>query len=221
MKKTFLVLVALLVAAAPLYAVTEAVLTATAETWIREAAPDSVYEDDGLNIYSSLSATDQARRYTLLEFDVSGIAGGDYTGVELNLFSIGGWSSADYPAISEAYIVDTAGATIGGMSWNAYMPYDAGAVALESLGVYDYDTDAYDVWLTSVGSAADLSAVLAETDGILTIVIKAVEDGTEYRADWEDNAYYGNRATLTLVPEPTTMALLGLGGLALIRRKRN
>lgn len=229
MKKVFAVLVVLFVATVPLYAVSESVLTVTAETWVREVAPDADYENDGLGIYSSASATDQARRYTLLEFDVSGVdAGAGYTGVELNLFSMAGWSSKDYLTLTEAFIIDTSGATIAGMTWNTYMPYDSGAVALDSLGRYDYDTitnepTAYDTWVTSAGSAADLSAVLAEVagDGVLTIVIKAVEDGVEYRADWEDDAYYGNRATLTLVPEPATMTLLALGGLALIRRRRS
>jgi hypothetical protein len=36
-----------------------------------------------------------------------------------------------------------------------------------------------------------------------------------------DNDFYiGNNASIVLIPEPTTLLLLGLGGLALLRRKR-
>lgn len=230
MKKVFVVLVVLFVATVPLYAVSESVVGVSTELWLREVAPNTSYENDGLGIYSSLSSTDQARRVSVLEFDISGIdAGAGYTGVELDLYSMEDWSSKDYPVLSEAFIIDTAGVSIAGMTWNSYVAtYEAGEVALDSLGAYAYDTitnepSAYGIYVTSAGSAADLSTILAEVagDGLLTIVIKAVEDGTEYRADWQDDVYHGNRAILTLVPEPATMTLLALGGLALIRRRRS
>lgn len=201
-------------------------ITTTGECWIREVAPDTVYDPDGLNIYNSLSSTDQARRVTLIEFDLTGVDLASKTGVELDLYSIAGWSSEDYPTVSEAFIIDTAGVSIAGETWNGYMgAYDAGKVALASLGAYNYDTitnepSAYDTYVKSTGSAGDLALVQAETDGLLTLAIFAVEIGYEVRADWEDDTYYGNRGILTLVPEPMTMSLLGLGGLALLRRKR-
>ena len=201
-------------------------VTTTGETWLRESDPDTSYDNDGLGVYNSMVTTDD-RRITLIEFDLTGVVLASITGVELDMFSIAGWSSEDYPTVTEAYILDTAGASIAGQTWNGYMgAYDAGKVALTSLGFYDYDTitnepSAYDTYVKSVGSAADLALVQAETDGLLTLAIWAQETGYEVRGDWEDDAYYGNRGFVTLVPEPATMILLGLGGVALIRRKRS
>ena len=83
--------------------------------------------------------------------------------------------------------------------------YDGSKAALDSLGAYDYDTitnepAAYDTYMKSIGSAADATDVsdVIAGDGLLTIVIWAVETGYEVRADWEDDVYLGNRAFLTL-----------------------
>ena len=90
-------------------------VTVATELWLREVEPDLTYEGDGLNIYHSLvSATGTGRRISVLEFDLSGLSG-SYSSVTLDLYSMEEWSSANYPVVSEAYVIDTAGASIAGL----------------------------------------------------------------------------------------------------------
>ena len=177
------------------------------EGWLREQT-DSFYEDDGLNIYNSLISSGDQRRISLLEFDLSSLAPGPYSSVTLDLYSMEEWSSAAYPVVSEAFIVEMGGNPIEDLSWTSYFSiYDPLIDPLDTLGAYDYgsittEPAAYDTYVTSIGSAADLAKVLAKKtgDNKLTIVIKAVETGYEVRADWEDDVSFGNRAFLTFVP---------------------
>jgi len=177
------------------------------EGWLREQT-DSFYEDDGLNIYNSLISSGDQRRISLLEFDLSSLAPGPYSSVTLDLYSMEEWSSAAYPVVSEAFIVEMGGNPIEDLTWTSYFSiYDPIIDPLDTLGAYDYgsiatEPTAYDTYVTSIGSAADLGKVLAEKtgDNKLTIVIKAVETGYEVRADWEDDVNFGNRAFLTFVP---------------------
>jgi hypothetical protein len=191
------------------------ILPVATELWIREVDADTTYESDGLNIYNSLvSAPGAGRRISVLEFDLSGLSGSSYSSVRLDIYSMEEWSSANYPVVSEAYVIDTAGVSIAGMTWNSYLAtYDAGKVALDTLGAYDYgsistEPNAYDTYMTSLGSESDLARVMAETagDDLLTIVILAVETGYEVRGDWEDDVYMGNRGFLTFVPVPNGKA---------------
>ncbi|MBN2375124.1 MAG: hypothetical protein JXD22_01890 [Sedimentisphaerales bacterium] len=177
------------------------------EGWLREQT-DSFYENDGLNIYNSLISSGDQRRITLLEFDLSSLPPGSYSSVSLDLFSMDEWSSATFPVVSEAFIVEMNGNPIQNLTWTSYFStYDPNIVPLDTLGAYDYGTiinepSAYDTYVTSTGSSADQAKILAEKtgDNKLTIVIKAMETGYEVRADWEDDVYFGNRAFLTFTP---------------------
>jgi len=182
-------------------------ITVETEGWLREQT-DSFYEDDGLNIYNSLISSGDQRRITLLEFDLSSLAPGPYSSVTLDLYSMEEWSSVAYPVVSEGFIVEMGGNPIEDLTWTSYFStYDPIIDPLDTLGAYDYgnistEPAAYDIYVTSIGSASDLSKVLAEKtgDNKLTLVIKAAETGYELRADWEDDVNFGNRAFLTFVP---------------------
>ena len=181
MRKVLLLMCVVLVYGDSRETMAQTIVPVDTELWLRESAPTTSYEGDGLGIYNSLAP---GRRISVLEFDVSGISG-DVTSITLDLYSMDEWSSKDYPSVSEAYIIDTAGASIAGMTWNSYFAsYDAGKVALDTFGAYNYGTitaepAAYDTYLTSSASGADLTKILAETTGddLLTIVILAVETG--------------------------------------------
>ena len=238
-KKVFMVLAALaMFVPAAAMAVDLAIVT-DGEIWTREVAPDTSYENNGLNVYNdNISASNAGQRETLIQFDLSGVdfTPGAYADICLELWSMSEWSSSGYPTLTEAAIFDTNGSGVTTTTWNSYYAgLDATETPLESMGAYDYDTitnepGAYGTYLKSFGSAADLAAVLAETDGILTIIVRAVSTGpggAEYRADWGDDIYGdggGNRATLTLkmIPEPTSLVLIGIGmvGLLGVRRRK-
>ncbi len=154
---------------------------------------------------------------------------------------MGEWSSSGWEVVTEAAIFHTAGgAGVTAIDWTTYYAgLDATESPLDSLGVMAYGTignepAAYDTYIKSWGSAADLADILAETDGILTIIVRAAPTGAggaEYRADWGDNVYgpgfdntgsQTNRALLTfkMIPEPTSLVLICIGMVGLLGMRR-
>ncbi len=74
---------------------------------------------------------------------------------------------------------------------------------------------------------AMLNAAIADGDSLLTVILIADQDGTPN--DDSDDAYLQFRSSevsnanlrpMLIVPEPATMGMLALGGLALLRRRR-
>ncbi|HUT35697.1 MAG TPA: PEP-CTERM sorting domain-containing protein [Planctomycetota bacterium] len=51
-------------------------------------------------------------------------------------------------------------------------------------------------------------------------VLVTSQRGSADSVQYAEARFFGTYGTLTLVPEPSTMALLALGGLALLRRRR-
>jgi len=176
------------------------------DVWIREAAGDTTYEDDGMNVYNSqVSCSGCARRAGLLEFDVSSAAGKTVIGARLWVWQIGSWSSAPYPCKTHALVVNPNQTPFSSTTWNSYQAEYAGTeVALQSLGVYDLAGNVpseLDTYIPSYyASPADLALIQAEADGdgVLSISLWADEDPVEYRMDFADDAYFGYRAQLEL-----------------------
>ena len=76
--------------------------------------------------------------------------------------------------------------------------------------------------VVSTGLSVDLSALASQTSAFTIRItpnrISGTNGAASQRAGWIDNVTLN--ATVTPVPEPSSAALLGLGGLALIRRRR-
>lgn len=168
------------------------VLTAAVDVWIREAAPDATYENDLISVWSSRSS-DGARRYGLVEFDVSGLSGQTLQFVALELYSRTGGSQASLPLRQQAFVIASGGRSPGSTTWNTYVAeYEGGKQPLEGLGRYDLPAvnsspGLQNAYVSSAASPADISLLQSVIDagGPLRLVL-AADEGADYRRDWGD-----------------------------------
>ncbi len=196
----FVLLIAALHAASTDAGGAQVVLEPVFDAWIRdEGAPgpddDFVRDNDFVGVWSSEFGP---VRYGLVQFDLSALAGQTITAVTLEMFNpVSGFSDDDEPARQAAFIIDTSGGTAmgPGLNWSVYqVEYDGNETALETLGAYDIGPttttpEIQNVFIASVASANDVAAVqnaLEGPTGFLSVVFKAVEDGTGYKAGWGD-----------------------------------
>lgn len=235
----------LLVAAGALAAAMEASgqeFTATGDVWLREVGPDSTFENDWVSVWSSASNDGGAngRRYGLYEWDISSLAGQDLASAVISLWVGDDYSGTTLPVRQHAFVLDTTGKTsIFSSTWNTvqneHLLLNA-ETALESLGAYDQGVP-LDLGITGTyqdsfaASANDLALLesIANGSGILTVLMVADEDGSDYRGDWGDGANAGGsgfgpdtpgKLIVTVVPEPAAMTLFGLAAAAVMTRKR-
>jgi subtilisin-like proprotein convertase family protein len=184
------------------------VFTPVKDVWLRESHPNNTYENDPLSVWSSAS-TNHARRYGVIEFDVSALAGLTLQSATLGLFS--GSTGAtqhgylEYPQKQTSYVIDSGGTATASLTWNTYMAeFDATKVSLSRLGRYDLpanDPSQALTYMDSQASAADLALIAAAANGSgkLRIVMIAVEDGVAYERDWGDIEAWGKPAKLTVL----------------------
>jgi hypothetical protein len=198
-------------------------IEASADHWIREIGPDTVFNDDGISVWSTSKGD---RRYGLAEFDLSSLAGTTIDGAKLGLYSaVHRYSDFRTPIIQNAFVI---AGPIDGLTWNSYMAgQDAGKVALQTLGAYNLpaasdDPAQQNAFMYSYASTADLALIQAAINGSgrLSLVFVADESGAYGRSWGDGDTTWAGLAPVLVIPEPMTVAFLGLGGLAMLRRRQ-
>ncbi|MEX2112647.1 MAG: DUF1553 domain-containing protein, partial [Pirellulales bacterium] len=167
-------------------------LVATLHLWLRESAPDTVYEDDLISVWSS-AAGDSARRWGVVEFDLSALAGRTLREVYLEL---GALNSA--PLAQSAALVPPG---IAGLTWNRCLSEKQPSMQpLAALGRVELaaatSENAVGTYLRSAAASdADrqlLQAAVA-AGGKVAVLLTADEDGTPYHQDWDDGVHGSTR----------------------------
>lgn len=161
-------------------------LEAVADVYIRESAPDTVYESDLVSVWSA-DADDGGRRYGLVSFDLSSLAGETVAAAQLQLYANAEHSGNDRAIRHTTSIVP---GSAQDATWTLYQQDQApSADILDGLrfalgpahhaGEYAASTPA------STGDVAKIQAAI-DGAGLLTLAFVGVEEGVDYRQDWGD-----------------------------------
>ena len=165
-------------------------LVATTHLWIREIEPERIFEDDLISVWSSRSS-DKGRRFGLVEFDISSVADLDLTRAQLELGVL------DTKPIRQSAAVIPAG--IESYNWSLYQKNKSvKAKPITGLGRYEFDmaderVGGYVAGRGATSEELQLIKTKALSDGRLTLVLMADEDGSAYRRDWDDGVYHRTR----------------------------
>lgn len=171
-------------------------LKATAHLWIRESEPERVFEDDLISVWSS-NSSDKARRRGLLEFDLAELEGFQMTGANLHLGVLD-----SHPIRQSAHAIP---AGIAQYNWQRFEANKAGHTQqLEGLGRFDSaesDVPAGSRLACAGATPADLLLLhdRITSDGRLTLMLEAEEDGNAYHRDWDDGVYRTTRGNPPLL----------------------
>jgi len=185
-----------------------AVFSTTGSTFINSNAPDTIYSSGSL-VANTRADTPPYDRIPLFNFDVSSYQHG-FDSITLSLL-LGSSSATGFAFYYYEDAIDTSTATWNTAAAAGIVPSTAdntasGTLLLDVTGSYSSNTQ-YDFDLTNLDPIAN------DSDGIFTIAVLDTDTSG-------NNALIDRAATLTVIPEPTSVTLLGLGALALVARRK-
>ena len=112
MRKSFVVCAAMLGLLLPTMAQAD-VFEATGDVWLREVGGGTTFENDWVSVWSAATNDGgvNGRRYGLIEWDVSSLAGQSLVGAKLSLWVGNDFSGTGVPIKMSAFVIDTTGKT--------------------------------------------------------------------------------------------------------------
>jgi subtilisin-like proprotein convertase family protein len=161
-------------------------IPAASDVWIRENSPAVTYENDLVSVWSVQNdPATPGRRYGIIEFDVSSLAGSTLQGAALRL-----WSTETRAIKQSAFLITSAGTPVSATTWQTYMNEKEGTKqSFSRFGRYELLGSLAGTYLnSSSANQGDVDLIQAEIDGDgkLTLVLAADSDAA-YRRDWGDS----------------------------------
>jgi hypothetical protein len=183
------------------------VINAAADTWIREANPNTAYPDDLVSVWFGGGT---ARRSGVVLFDLSPTIGVPITQAYLEFFDRDDNRSRTKALVQQASLLGTTPSSfisdptnVNAYTWDEFTTFDAGSMQpLESLGAYDIAVgdlqDGYDP--SDLASVADLSLLASTRDNNSNVVVFILE-ATAGERDWGD-IEFGSTPPRLVINEP-------------------
>ncbi len=190
-----------------------AIFSTTGGAYIDSKSADSNFSSGSSLVVNSRADTPHYDRIGLYTFDLSSYTG-EYDEITLTLDSTSGGTGTSYSFFYFADAVDASTVTWNTAATAGIVPSTAdGSVSatriLTQTGSFaTTTTTAFDFTFSNT------AAIGGDADGLFTIVV--LDNDTSGNS----NNFLRTSAALTVVPEPTSLALLGLGGLALVTRRK-
>jgi hypothetical protein len=174
---------------------------------------DAIY--DGITVDSSLNATSgniylNTNPNVVMTFDLTGSA----TGYDIDsIASVAGWSSNTHNHAAQSYDVQVS--LVGSAAYTSLNITGPAALG----GIVSYDPFAGNIGASStrVTVTDDSSGPIASGVDSIRFILISTPDNITNDTVYKEIDVFG---TATVVPEPSSTLLLGLGGLALILRRR-
>lgn len=168
------------------------VIEATADTWIREANPNTAYPDDLVSVWFGGGT---ARRSGVVVFDLSPTIGVTITQAYLEFFDRGDNRSRTKALVQQASLLGatpqsfiTDPVNVNAYTWGEFVTFDtAGKQSLEALGAYDIPIGdlqgGYEP--SGLATAGDMSLLASIRDNNSNVVAFILE-ATAGERDWGD-----------------------------------
>lgn len=186
---------------------------------------DNLYGGD-TNMLARVSSNLTYCRKWVVRFDLGSIpAGESITSATMTVTNNTAWST-DATSVAGVFglndSVDADNWDEAAVNWNNAPGNDTtgqGFLNATSLGTFNA-TDGNGGAQSSFSSQELVDFLNADTDGLVTLLVRENEGGYIRASTKEESIEDAPMLQLTYTPEPATMGLLSIGGLALLRRKR-